>query len=145
MGNYDTFESVCPACGEGETLIVRLVFLVATGDEVQTNAELHADGFDISSFLDEQQLQLKDLSTENEEVACSGCGEQFTLAELLLEGQQEYLYDVEATISARELVQAGSSRIALMKARRSFADRPVYDCHIENFSAQDARSAQGTG
>jgi uncharacterized Zn-finger protein len=145
MGDYDSFESACPACGSQGTLIVLRVTLVVTGDEVQTAAELHSDGFDITPSLDEQQLQLKDLSTQDEEVECSGCHEHFTLDELLLEGQQNHVVDVWASVGAREMVRAGSPRIACMKARRSFEHRPLYDCNIADVRTEVVSSSERSG
>jgi hypothetical protein len=145
MSNYDSFESACPACGEEGMLFVRRVSLVVSGDEVQTNAELHSDGFDIMPFLDEAQLQFGDLSTQDEEVECSGCHECFTLDELLLDGQQDHVVDVWASVGARELVRAGSPRVACMKARRSFEQRPLYDCNLADVRTEVVRPSEEGG
>lgn len=75
---YDQWRTDCPKCGE-EELVVTEVTLAATGKKHSPDAPLMPDGFEVDpGFV----LDLKDYSTEDERVKCSGCGAEFDLCDL---------------------------------------------------------------
>ncbi len=75
-----SFSQICPACNNEGTLRVIRYTLSATGQVVEDNARLEADGFEVNAPDD-----LKDCSTEDELIKCSSCGAILPL-ELLAAG-----------------------------------------------------------
>lgn len=74
---YDSFKTACPACGK-EKLIVTEATLAATGERIDVNQPLEADGFLVSVASD-----VKDASTEDEKVLCTACKKEFDLSDLM--------------------------------------------------------------
>lgn len=64
-----SFSQKCPQCRSKGNLRVVQYTLSATGQVVEDNARLEADGFEVNAPDD-----LKDCSTEDEVVKCSACG-----------------------------------------------------------------------
>ncbi len=77
---FESFSTRCPYCGQENCITVIEVTLVQTGQTLQPDVPLQADGFDIYGFCDPD---LKDSSTEDERVHCDECGAEFDLGDLL--------------------------------------------------------------
>jgi hypothetical protein len=126
IDDYADYETTCPNCGaEDELNVTSLKFTYQRGGLQDICVPLREDGFDFWDELNTRQKQ-GDCSSEDEVVACAGCGLTFSLGELMTRDATKYDIQVEARVYGREFVKAGSERVALMKATRLAIDSTDY-------------------
>lgn len=113
---HGDYETACPNCGAEELFITSLTLTYQEGKQLtDLHAPLHEDGFDFWDKLSTRQRE-QDCSTEDETVICDSCQTEFSLSELMLSDARTYVIQVSATVRGKESVEAGSERVACMKA-----------------------------
>ena len=75
---FKSFKTECPKC-KSDYLYVIGATLCATGEHIELQSPLSADGFEVPIEDD-----VKDCSTEDETVRCCDCGHEFDLADITL-------------------------------------------------------------
>lgn len=76
---YAQWTTTCPKCKTEGALVVKEVTLCETGKRHRPNTPLTSEGFDVNCDPD-----LKDQSTEDEDIVCTACGTCFDLGGLAL-------------------------------------------------------------
>lgn len=79
----DQWVDECPRCHHRDCLIVFKVTMVETGHAEYPETPLHPDGFEVDP-RGELPHDMKDFSTQDEEVRCDSCGMVFALEDLYL-------------------------------------------------------------
>jgi len=74
---YESFKCQCPKC-KSDDLAVVAATIATTGERLDMNSPLSADGFEVPVSED------VNASTEDELVRCNGCGHEFDLADITL-------------------------------------------------------------
>jgi hypothetical protein len=122
---------VCPNCGESALFVTSVVLTYQGEEELSIHAPLEEGGFDFWDELTKRQ-QDEDCSTQDEVVTCGHCGVEFTLAELSLEDQHSFRFEVAAPVAYEGTVSAALERIALMKAMRQLEERAGARARVED-------------